>query len=296
MENLAPIVFFVYNRPEHTKKTVVSLLENDLASKSDLFIYSDGPKNDNDLPKVGEVRNYIEAINGFKNIEIVERQQNLGLANSVISGVTEIINRYGKVIVLEDDLVSSQYFLKYMNDVLNIFEDDERIFSASGYTFPIKIPVQYNLPVYLSPRSSSWGWGTWKNRWEKADWKLNDLQNFIDDKDQVKDFNKGGDDLSRMLINSVSGKVDSWSIKWTYCHFLHNAFCVYPVKSRIKNIGADKSGVHTGKTNKFNVELETEDSELKGIENVQPDQEILKNFRKFFKKNIISSTIRRLKS
>lgn len=224
------------------------------------------------------------------------RERNFGLANSIISGVTQVIESYGKAIVLEDDMISSPYFLKYMNEVLNIFETDQRIFSVTGYTFPIKIPENYKQSLYLSPRSSSWGWGTWKNRWEKADWEVKDFQSFITDKSRVESFNKGGDDLTRMLKNSISGKVDSWSVKWTYTHFLNNAYCVYPVKSRIKNIGTDSSGVHTSKTNKFDVELELKDNDSSGIKNLKPNQEILLNFRNFFRKNVFSSALNRLRN
>lgn len=296
MNNLTQIVLFVYNRPEHTRRTVESLSKNDLAVKSKLTVFSDGAKNEKDLIKVKAVRNYIKDIDGFKSIEIVEQQSNLGLANSVISGVSEVIGYSGKVIVMEDDLVSAPYFLKYMNEALNLFENDMRIYSISGYTFPIKIPKNYTLPVYLSPRSSSWGWGTWRNRWEKADWKLNEFQSFINDKEKVRSFNEGGEDLTRMLSKSVTGEVDSWSIKWTFTHFVQNAFCVYPVKSRIKNIGTDKSGVHTSRTKKFDVELENRDIELITMEDLQPNKEILKAFHKFFKKNILSSVISLLRN
>jgi len=291
---LAPIVLFVYNRPEHTKRTVESLLNNTLVSKSTLLIFSDGAKSDEDILAVDAVRNFIKTIKGSNKIEIIEREKNFGLANSVIVGVNEVISLFGKAIVLEDDMISSPYFLKYMNEVLNYFEDDQRIFSVTGYTFPIKIPGNYKHPLYLSPRSSSWGWGTWKNRWEKADWEINDFQSFINDKSRVDSFNLGGDDLTRMLKNSISRKVDSWSIKWTYTHFLNNAYCVYPVKSRIKNIGADESGVHTIKTKKYDVELELNDMELKVIEVLHPNEEILRNFRKFFRKNIFSTVIQKL--
>jgi len=296
LDNFAPIVLFVYNRPEHTKRTVESLRYNTLAGKTNLFIYSDGAKSEKDKKNVEEVRNYIRTIKGFNKIEIIERVKNFGLANSVISGVNEIIQSFGKVVVLEDDMICSPYFLKFMNELLNIFYIDQRIFSVTGYTFPIKIPEFYKRPLYLSPRSSSWGWGTWKNRWEKADWDLKDFQSFIDDKSRVESFNKGGEDLTRMLKNSISGKVDSWSVKWTYTHFMNNAFCVYPTKSRIINIGADSSGVHTGRTNKFNVDLENHDIEIANVENLQPDEEILKNFRRFFKKNVFSSVLNKLRN
>jgi len=295
LDSLAPIDLFVYNRPQHTKRTVEALINNTLAGKSALFIFSDAAKTDKDIKNVETVRNYIKTIKGFNKIEIIEREKNFGLAKSVISGVTEVIKTFDKVIVLEDDIVSSPFFLKYMNELLNTFENDQRIFSVTGYTFPIKIPEHYKHPLYLSPRSSSWGWGTWNDRWDKADWEIEDFQSFVNDKSQVESFNKGGDDLTRMLINSISGKIDSWSIKWTYSHFLNEAFCVYPVKSRIQNIGTDRSGVHTSKTKKFDVELEMNDIDLSQINQLQTDEELIRNFRKFFQKNIFYTLLQKLK-
>jgi len=291
---LSPIVLFVYNRPEHTRRTVESLLSNTLASNSTLFIFSDGGKNDDDEKKVNDVRDFIKTIKGFDKIEIIEREKNLGLANSVIVGVNEVISLSGKAIVLEDDMISSPYFLKYMNEVLNYFEDDQRIFSVTGYTFPIKIPAYYKSSVYLAPRASSWGWGTWKNRWDKVDWEISDYRSFIKEKASIREFNKGGDDLTRMLTNSISGKIDSWAVRWSYAHFKNKAYCVYPVKSRIQNIGADWTGVHTMKTKKYDVELELEDIVLSGLEDLKPDEQIVRNFKKFFRKNIFSAALARI--
>lgn len=292
---LAPIVLFVYNRPEHIRRTVEALAENVLADKSSLYIFSDGAKNETDSKKVNSVREYIKTITGFAEIEIIFRENNLGLANSVISGVSEVFKSHNKVIVLEDDIITSPYFLKYMNELLSYFEKYSRIYSVTGYTFPINIPKDYKPSVYLSPRPSSWGWGTWKDRWEKVDWNVSDYKEFIKDKSKVKEFNTGGDDLTRMLVNSVSGKIDSWAVIWSYTHFKNNAYCVYPVKSRIQNIGADLSGVHTSRTNKFDVEMEMNDVELIDLKNLQPNEELLLNFKKFFKKNIFSAALARIR-
>ena len=291
MKDLAPIVLFVYNRPDHTKKTILSLLKNSVAEKSELFIYSDGPKNEIEEDKIKNVRKYINEISGFKKIEIIESQKNLGLANSVISGVSEVLSKYERVIVMEDDMVCSPFFLEFMNTLLNFYEEDEKVFSVTGYTFPIEIPSSYSYDVYVAPRASSWGWGTWKDRWEKVDWDLKDFNKIINDPEMVEKFNLGGEDLSRMLKNQKAGKIDSWAIIWTYSHFKNNAQCVYPVKSRIKNIGTDNSGVHTGKTNRFNVDLYEDHQALTLIENSEQDESIMKNFRKFFKKNRLSSIL-----
>lgn len=281
---LSPIILFVYNRPEHTKKTVDALKLNQLASESLLFIFSDGYKNETDRKKVEEVRNYITTISGFKEIKITLREKNLGLADSVISGVTEIINEYGKVIVLEDDIVTSPYFLKFMNEALNFYKDDKRIYSISGYNFPIKIPESYPHQVYISPRPSSWGWGTWKDRWEKVDWKISDYDNFVNNKEEIKKFNLGGDDLTRMLKRQMSGEINSWAIRWTYAHYKGNRYCLFPIMSLAKNIGADSSGVHTKKTNKYSVDIYNNEYKDYLIEYPQIDNELLKNFQKFFSK------------
>jgi GT2 family glycosyltransferase len=166
LENLAPIILFVYNRSEHTRQTVEYFSKNSLAESSKLFIFSDGPKNEKDKQKVSEVRKYLKSIQSFSEIKIVEREKNLGLANSVISGVNQIFKSYDKAIVLEDDIISSPSFLSFMNDALDFYKEDKRIFSVSGYPYPVKIPDSYSKDVFIAHRASSWGWGTWKDRWE----------------------------------------------------------------------------------------------------------------------------------
>ncbi len=254
--NLAPIILFVYNRPEHTKKTVEALKLNQFASDSVLFVFSDANKNENDKNFVLEVRELIKRITGFNSIKIIEREKNLGLANSIISGVTEIINTYGRAIVLEDDIVTSPYFLKFMNEALEFYKDDKRIYSISGYNFPIKIPKSYHHQVYISPRPSSWGWATWKDRWENAIWNPQDsfdiknsllLKNLMD---------KAGKDLVPMLLKAVEGKISSWAVKWAFTHLKYESYCLYPIHSFVKNIGADASGTNFNtSTKKYDVEF-----------------------------------------
>ena len=287
MQELAPIILFVYNRLWHVKKTVESLKANDLASESRLFIYSDSAKNDGDTKKVFQVRNYIRKINGFRSININEREKNFGLAANVISGVSEILKQYNKIIVLEDDIVCSSSFLSYMNNLLNFYSSNKKIYSVTGYTFPIKIPGNYKFDVYLAPRASSWGWGTWADRWNEVDWEITDFNDFINDISKVKQFNKGGDDLSKMLKREMNGQIDSWAIKWSYAHYKHNAYCIYPIKSRIINIGADESGVHTRKTKRFDVPLFNDKKKLNLPYNTEPNLEIMRNFKSFFNQNRI---------
>jgi len=286
---LAPIVFFVYNRPWHTQKTVESLMHNILASKSDLIIYSDYPKNEDAKKSVNLVREYIKTISGFHNVFIVERQENFGLAKNIISGVTEVIQKYDKIIVMEDDLLTSPYFLKYMNEALDYYQNDPQIFTITGYNYPssvMRIPTDYVHDIYFSPRNSSWGWATWRDRWEKADWDMKDYPQFSRDKKAQKSFNYGGEDLSDMLKAQMEGRINSWSIRLTYAHFKHGGLCVYPVVSFVKNIGLDGSGIHCGfeSSQKFsNSSLSMKDN-IKFLKDIQVNEKIMNEFRKIFQK------------
>jgi hypothetical protein len=278
MRNLSPIILFVYNRPWHTEQTVQALQKNLLAAKSDLFIFSDGPKVEND-ENVKKVREYIKTIDGFKSETTIEREKNLGLANSVISGVTEIINKFGKVIVLEDDLVTSKYFLKFMNESLGFFKQREDVFSISGHNYPpsiMKIPKSYKHDIYLSYRFGSWGWATWIDRWNKVDWEIKDYEKFKNDKKLQKKFKRGGDDVPGLLKYQMDGKIDSWSIRFNYCHFVCDCYNVRPVKTLVENIGFDGSGVHCGNIKKLDDSLH--DDFCPRLSNVLLNKKILNNF------------------
>lgn len=279
--SLAPIILFVYNRPWHTQQTVEALQKNELATESDLFIFADGAKTEND-EKVNEVRKYIKTITGFKSVTIFEKEKNCGLANSVIAGVTEIINKFGKVIVVEDDIVTSKYFLKFMNEALDFFENDEQIFSVSGYNYSdkkMKIPKSYKDDIYLSYRHESWGWGTWKNRWERVDWKVADFKEFSENIELQKAFNRGGADMSEMLKAQMNGKIDSWAIRFDYALFKNNCFNIKPVQSLVYNIGLT-SGTHfnNSKTDKFITK--TDNTFCPKISMIKPSEEILENYKR----------------
>lgn len=255
---LSPIVLFVYNRPWHTCQTVAALQKNELADQSDLFIYSDGPKDEQTEKAVQKVREYIHTIDGFKTVTILEREKNLGLADSIIDGVTAVVNEYGRVIVLEDDLISSPMFLNYMNYYLNAYKNEHKVFSITAFNYPqnlFNIPDDYIYSIYFGCRCMSWSWATWTDRWNKVDWGVKDFKTFIQDKKSKKLFNRGGDDLTDMLKSQIEGKIDSWAIRWCYAHYKHNSYCVYPINSLIKNLGFDGTGVHCGNTNKFNSQL-----------------------------------------
>jgi Glycosyl transferase family 2 len=242
---LAPVALFVYNRPDHTQRTVNSLQANDLALQSDLFVFSDGPKNEAGSAAVQQVRKYIRSIRGFKSVSIIERERNLGLANSVIRGVTELFTRFGRVIVIEDDLLTTVDFLTFMNQALERYEAELRIFSVSGFNLGLKGPEHYPCDAFCFYRSSSLGWGTWKSRWEQADWDMSEYESFCSDKQLQRLFNRGGDDLSDMLSLQMHGKIDSWAIRWAYAHFKQDALALLSLRSRVFHIGYDATATHS---------------------------------------------------
>jgi len=252
LNDLAPIVLFVYNRPEHTKKTLQALQQNNLASDSELYIYADAAKNDLAQEGVDEVGELISKTVGFKKITVIKQKKNIGLANSIIGGVTDIVNKYGKVIVLEDDLVTSPYFLTFMNDGLNTYERDNRVASIHGYIYPIE-----NLPnQFFIKGADCWGWATWSRAWDKFE---SDGQKLLDglrvrELDKEFDFNNSYR-FTQMLKDQIKGKNNSWAIRWYASAFLNNMLTLYPGKSYVKNIGNDESGTHCGTSNVYDVEL-----------------------------------------
>jgi hypothetical protein len=275
--NFAPIVLFTYNRPWHTKQTVEALQKNMYAEQSNLFIFSDGPKTEKDEPKVKEVRKYLKTIKGFKNIEIIERDKNWGLANNIIDGVTKIVNQYGRVIVLEDDLVTSPYFLKFMNDGLDIYEEEEKVISIHGYVYRIK-----GLPeIFFLRGADCWGWATWKRGWDLFE---KDGKKLLDELEKRKltklfDFN-GAYPYTKMLKDQVEGKVDSWAIRWYASAFIHEKLTLYPGISLVKNIG--DLGTHIkGNMSWLDVELSEKPIFVKRIPPIE-DPQVRKKFENFF--------------
>jgi len=274
--NLAPIVLFTYNRPWHTKQTVEALQKNIYAEQSHLFIFSDGPKTEKDEPKVKEVREYLKTIKCFKNIEIIERDKNWGLANNIIDGITKVVNQYGRVIVLEDDLVTSPYFLKFMNDGLNMYEEEEKVISVHGYVYPIK-----GLPeIFFLRGADCLGWATWKRGWDLFE---KDGKKLLDELEKRKltkpfDFN-GAYPYTKMLKDQVEGKVDSWAIRWYASAFIQEKLTLYPGISLVKHIG--DLGTHIkGNSWWLDVELSEKPIFVKRIPPIE-DPQVRKKFENF---------------
>lgn len=247
---MAPIVLFVYNRPWHTQQTVEALQRCELVAESDLYIFADGPKTDateEQKAKISEVRKYIHTIDGFHSVTIEESETNKGLANSVISGVTKVIEKYSKAIVVEDDIVAHPFFLRFMNEALDTYQINQRIFAISATMERFAIPSNYKKDIFLTHRFGSWGWATWADRWNTIDWDINNYSIIKEPtKQQIKHFCRGGADLWPMLQAQHRGDIDSWAIRMGYNMSLQNKLCLRPVKSLVYNIGMDGSGIHCG--------------------------------------------------
>ncbi|MCP8689369.1 glycosyltransferase [Marinobacterium sedimentorum] len=252
-EDKAPIVLFVYNRPWHTQQTVEALQRNQLASQSELFIYSDAPKNEETKPQVKQVRDYIKTVSGFKTVTIIERDKNWGLAENIIDGVTEIVNMYGRIIVLEDDLVTSPYFLNFMNDALSFYNNEDKVWHISGWNYPIDSEGLDS--TFLWHVMNCWGWATWRDRWRGF---IKNPEQLIAswDKDKVYEFNLYGkqDFWSQVQANS-NGSLNTWAVFWYSSIFQNGGLCLNPVKTYVENIGLDGSGENCGNNNELNSRL-----------------------------------------
>lgn len=239
---LAPIVIFCYNRPDHLQRTVEALTANSLAARSELIVFSDGARKEADEPQIEAVRAYLATVSGFRSVRVVAAPKNKGLARSVIEGVTEVVSTYGKVIVMEDDLLCTPDFLVYMNDAIQTFGENPLVFSVSGYSFGTGAVSSYPDDTALVLRASSLGWGTWKDRWEKADWQVSDFGEFMNSTERQNRLKDAGEDILPMIIKQQRGLINSWAVRWTYHHVKYGGYCLIPVRSKIRTIGDDGSG------------------------------------------------------
>src|ERR1700743_1047743 len=253
MQNLAPIALFVYNRPEHTRRTLSYLKKNLLADESRLFIFSDAAKTDADQHKVEQVRHLAKEVTGFKSVKVIERKHNLGLAESIINGVTQLVNEYGKVIVFEDDLLSSPYALQYFNDSLKRYANEEKVMHIGAYMYNLK---GAKLPeTFFYRAASSWGWATWARAWKDFE---RDIDKLIPqfDREKINRFSiEHTMNFWRQVQEFKAGKNNSWAIRWYASVFLKGGLTLNPSKSLINNIGNDGSGVHSNPESMYQVHI-----------------------------------------
>ena len=253
MQNLAPIALFVYNRTEHARRTLSYLQKNLLAEESRLYIFSDGPKSVADQVKVEQVRQLIEEVSGFKSVKVICRKENLGLAKSIISGVTQLVNEYGKVIVFEDDMLSSPYTLQYFNEALVRYANEEKVMHIGAYMYNLN---DNKLPqTFFFRAATSWGWATWARAWKHFEPDVDVLLNQFDKKKTDQFSIEGTMNFWKQLTGYKAGKNDSWAIRWYASIFLKGGLTLNPSVSFVQNIGNDGSGVHSNKEDMYSVRI-----------------------------------------
>ena len=251
MQNFAPIALFVYNRPEHTSRTIKFLQQNLLADESRLYIFSDAAKDSSQQLLVDEVRAIIRLVDGFKSVEIIERKTNFGLAESIIDGVSTLVSEYGKVIAFEDDLISSAYTLQYFNDALQRYQNEEKVMHIGAYMYPLK---GENLPeTFFYRAATSWGWATWERAWRDFEPDVNKIIARFDRKKKNEFSIEGTMNFWKQIIEFKLGRNNSWAIRWYASIFLKGGLTLNPSKSLINNIGHDGSGVHSGLNDIYHV-------------------------------------------
>ncbi len=275
----APIILFVYNRYEHTQKTLEALSKNRLAAESVLYIFADGAKKEKDVASVERVRELVTEFAktaSFKKVELRFAEKNKGLAASVIDGVTEIITHHGSAIVMEDDLLTTTDFLEYMNGALAFYKDNPKIWSISGYSFFDPATLDYPHDVYMGYRGCSWGWATWKDRWDLVDWDVKDYKWFKINPFMRRKFTVSGNDMPGMLDSQMKGFISSWAIRWCYQQNKLEMYTVFPKYSRIQNIGTDGSGTHSGNNHAYDAVFE--EGHTCVFEHLEADKAILKKY------------------
>ena len=253
---LAPIVLFGFNRPQSLRSCIESLQKNALARESELFIFVDGARQgkEGEAEKVHATQEIAKSATGFKSVACEFSKENKGLANSIIGGISQVAEKHGRAIALEDDLVFAPNFLEFINQGLEKYESEQKVFSVCGYGLKVKAPKDYKYDSYFCTRGNSWGWATWKDRWQSVNWNV-DIESC---QKHGKDFNKwGGTDCCKLLKDMLNKKNDSWWIRFCFSQFLQNKLSLFPIASKVKNIGFDYDGTHTkSKYNRFKIDFD----------------------------------------
>jgi hypothetical protein len=280
MQNFAPIALFVYNRPEHTRRTIKFLKQNLLAEESRLFIFSDASKNESSQLLVEEVREIIRSVDGFLEVQIIERKSNLGLADSIIDGVSRLVKEYGKVIVFEDDLISSSYTLQYFNDALNRYQNEDKVMHVGAYMYALN---DESLPeTFFYRAATSWGWATWDRAWMNFEPDIDQLISQFNSEKKHQFSIEGTMNFWKQIEEFKSGKNNSWAIRWYASIFLKGGLTLNPSQSLINNIGHDGTGIHSGLNDIYNVVINPQPIHF-FPEKIKEDQQAYLSIKEFLK-------------
>lgn len=287
----APVALFVYRRPDHTRRLLDSLRRNALAPDSVLYVFSDGAARTDDVPAVQAVREQLRQLDGFAQVVLMEREGNVGCADNIIRGVGQVLEAHDSVIVVEDDLVLAPDFLAFMNAGLRAYRDRPEIFSVSAASPPpreMPLPADYPWDVYLAPRTSPWGWGTWRDRWDAVDWRMPDYPRFRFNPVLRRRLTRGGNDLGSMLDDQMAGRIDAWDVRFNYAQIMAGRFSLYPRFSYVVNAGLDGSGTHCRAADRYQVDLADAQMVPEMPADLAPDARILKAVRHYHDEHPVS--------
>lgn len=291
----APVLLFVYNRPAHLKRAVESLVRNPLADESELFVFSDAARTPEDEENVAYVRRYVHAIEGFKKVTVIEREENWGLARSIIDGVTHLVNEYGRVIVLEDDLVVAPYFLQFMNDALEMYKDEPKVghIQACDFTKDPSLPE-----TFLIKWTGSWGWATWDRAWKHFNPDGKALLQELADRHLTYAFDFNGKyGYTRMLRRQIEGKNNSWAIRWNASLFLKDILSLNVGRSLVQNEGFDGSGTNCGGGGLYDSDLSQVPVILRKILPIQENKVARRAYIRYYARtnSFFAKALRRIK-
>lgn len=278
--SFSPIALFVYNRLTHTISTVEALALNAEAIHSDLIVFSDGPRDEADAKLVKDLRDFLKTVVGFKSVRVVVQEKNIGLAESIINGVTQVLESSETVIVLEDDLVSSRYFLNFMNTALEKYKNESQVASILGYCLPVK----GKLPeTYFMRGADCWGWATWRRSWQYFERDGKKLLSQLEEQQLEYGFElEGSVPYMQMLRDQIEGRNNSWAIRWRTSLHLKNLLSLYPGRSLIQNIGFDGSGTHCPPSNVYYVKLADSPIRLDDI-SIEINHKVVKRVIRFYR-------------
>ncbi len=254
----APIVIFAFNRPDALQRLADALRRCALFNRSKVVVYVDGPRDEAECERVTRT---IEVANTITD-DVRASQMNRGLGASIISGVTDIINEYGRAIVLEDDLVPAPGMLLYLNEMLDRYANEPKVCSVCAYGLKVRRPEGYVGDVYFSPRSSSWGWATWRDRWSQVDWEVSDYDEFRKNRRERRSFNRGGSDMASMLDGYMTGRNRSWAIRFCYWQWRTGSLSVHPFRSLVDNEGFGSDATNCRQSySRFKIDLDMSEYE-----------------------------------
>lgn len=298
MNDFAPIVVFGYNRPDHLRRTLEQLSSAEGAAQSDLWLFCDGPKPSASLERIEAVRKVAQApewCSRFKSVHVIISETNKGLARSIISGVSAVLATADRVIVIEDDLLVAPDFLRFMNDCLTFYRDDERVGSVTGFCPLTSPPPGYAHDVMAVPRNSSQGWATWVDRWRDVDWDAREAWRVWSDPSLLRQLNATGTDRTDRLRRQLDARIDSWSIRFGLWQILKGKVTIYPTQNRILNIGYDGSGVHCGVGKPMNETIGPNNAGLRPA-HVDIDPRVLRAFRRVYSGSWLRSALRSIRT